>query len=387
MSTGREKRRANVAAAKERRQKIFAFGGLGVLAILLVIQGPKMLDALRRVRAPRRPLRRRDARCATPRRSEPAPARAALQGHRQRSRSPTRSLANNDPAAGDVAAPRRHARPLCQREAASRRLVSRRRRPPEPAARRCPKQIVIGTPDAGAVAKRGWIVVLASIQTRVGRALCRDASRRACGATALAPSRCSTPRRVSRFASGYFVVYTGPFATLARGSAFRSPCARVRVQDRVHPRDPSVLGCSHGFSPPRRRGDRARRAADRDGRDEHRHLRPRRGVQLRHRVESGARARHRRPEPSPTSRWRHSGAAPMWHRASTDSIARPATTTGPDGRTVLGRLRTSQLTCIFGDGFLIASRPMRRANGGTPPACQDRAPSPSATARRLGSGC
>ena len=40
MSTRAEKRRANAAAAKERRQKIIAFGGLGVLAALLVIQGP-----------------------------------------------------------------------------------------------------------------------------------------------------------------------------------------------------------------------------------------------------------------------------------------------------------------------------------------------------------
>ena len=49
---------------------------------------------------------------------------------------------------------------------------------------------------------------------RVSAAAMRRPSRRACGSTALLLSRCSTPRRGSRFASGYYVVYTGPFATL-----------------------------------------------------------------------------------------------------------------------------------------------------------------------------
>ena len=50
----REKRRVTAAAKKQRRQKVIAFGGLAVLALLLVIQGPEAAGCLRGIH---------DARC------------------------------------------------------------------------------------------------------------------------------------------------------------------------------------------------------------------------------------------------------------------------------------------------------------------------------------
>ena len=76
-----------------------------------------------------------------------------------------------------------------------------------------PSRIVIGRPGGHRVAKRGWIVILASIPTGNGRdAALRFAhgARRSIGGVSVLNSSNRRPLR-----GGYWVVYTGPYSTLA----------------------------------------------------------------------------------------------------------------------------------------------------------------------------
>jgi len=76
-----------------------------------------------------------------------------------------------------------------------------------------PQQIVIGTPS-GKGATRGWIVILASIPTGEGRdsaaAFAQVARRRGISPVSVLNSSNRRPLR-----GGYWVVYTGPVATLS----------------------------------------------------------------------------------------------------------------------------------------------------------------------------
>ena len=76
-----------------------------------------------------------------------------------------------------------------------------------------PQRIVIGRPGGHRVAKRGWIVILASIPTRNGRGAALSFSRRARGSVGGLSILNSSNRRPLR--GGYWVVYTGPYSTLA----------------------------------------------------------------------------------------------------------------------------------------------------------------------------
>ena len=76
-----------------------------------------------------------------------------------------------------------------------------------------PQRIVIGRPGGHRVAKRGWIVILASIPTRNGRGAALSFSRRARGYVGGLSILNSSNRRPLR--GGYWVVYTGPYSTLA----------------------------------------------------------------------------------------------------------------------------------------------------------------------------
>ena len=76
-----------------------------------------------------------------------------------------------------------------------------------------PGRIVIGTPGGHRVAKHGWIVILASIPTGNGRpAALRFAhgARRSVGGLSVLNSSNRRPLR-----GGYWVVYSGPYSTLA----------------------------------------------------------------------------------------------------------------------------------------------------------------------------
>jgi hypothetical protein len=82
-----------------------------------------------------------------------------------------------------------------------------------PATAALPTRIVIGRPGGHRVARRGWIVILASIPTGNGRPaaarFAREARRNVGGLSVLNSSN----RRPLR--GGYWVVYSGPYPTLA----------------------------------------------------------------------------------------------------------------------------------------------------------------------------
>jgi hypothetical protein len=77
-----------------------------------------------------------------------------------------------------------------------------------------PQKIVIGTPGKGRKAERGWIVILASIPTAQGQktasAVAGSARQRGLGSVSILNSSNRRPLR-----GGYWVVYTGPYASLA----------------------------------------------------------------------------------------------------------------------------------------------------------------------------
>jgi hypothetical protein len=79
-----------------------------------------------------------------------------------------------------------------------------------------PGRIVIGRPGGHRVAKRGWIVILASIPTRNGRQTALSfahGARRTVGGVSVLNSSSRRPLR-----GGYWVVYTGPYSTLTEVS-------------------------------------------------------------------------------------------------------------------------------------------------------------------------
>ena len=223
MSTRAQKRQAVAAAAKQRRQKVIAFGGLGVLLILLVIQGPKLLDAFGGSESP------------TPAAAPvfpvaPAPtdrSNRALRFLKANGVDPfaIRAIAGNDPRAAAVSAPAGTRDPFAASGGSGDPSSTPTPAPTPPPVAQLPKRIVVGTPTPGAVGERGWIVVLASIQTQVGRGHAeRFATRvRGTGVDSVSVLN-SSNRRPLR--SGYWVVYTGPFATL---SAVQRAAAHVRA--------------------------------------------------------------------------------------------------------------------------------------------------------------
>ena len=76
-----------------------------------------------------------------------------------------------------------------------------------------PSRIVIGTPGGHKVAKHGWIVILASIPTSNGRSAAlrfAHGARRTVGGLSVLNSSNRRPLR-----GGYWVVYSGPYSTLA----------------------------------------------------------------------------------------------------------------------------------------------------------------------------
>ena len=107
------------------------------------------------------------------------------------------------------------------------------------AAVRLPHRIVIGRPGAHRVARHGWIVILASIPAGHGRGAAvrfARAARRHVGRISILNSSDSRSLR-----SGYWVVYTGPYATLgavshradaAHAAGYRSAYLRELVRYR-----------------------------------------------------------------------------------------------------------------------------------------------------------
>ena len=222
-SKAHQKRAATAAAAKERRKKIMAFGGLGVLAILMFIQGPKLLDAFGGSSRTPAAASQTPVAPAPERRSNPRALR--LMNANDADPFATRSLGDNDPRAGFVSGPGGTHDPFATEAAAPDPAIPAPPPAEDPVAAPLTGKIVVGTPKPGAVAKRGWIVVLASIQTRFGRPyaerFANRVERSGLGSLSVLDSSTRKPLR-----SGYYVVYTGPFASL---SAVQRSAAHVHA--------------------------------------------------------------------------------------------------------------------------------------------------------------
>jgi SPOR domain len=223
------KRQATAAVKKQRRQKVFAFAGLGVLAILLLIQGPRMLELFRGSDTPvAAPAPAPVPVPPAPTAPEEPPALDLLAKAPSVDPFASRALADRDPQLASVSAPAGARDPFQQKVVA----VPPPSAAPPPAA--LSGQIVLGAPGSpNAVAQRGWIVVVASIRTSAGRnyaeRVAASANRRGLEVSVLD----SSTRKPLR--SGYFVVYTGPFESLSaaegsvnvvRGAGFRTAYVR-----------------------------------------------------------------------------------------------------------------------------------------------------------------
>lgn len=220
VASRRAQRRKTAAEVKARRQKIFVVVGFAVLGLLLFIQGPKLLDAFGGADAPVAA----PAPVQVPEKTE-VEARAYQSLPKKAGPDPffVRSLANADPQAATVVSQPSGTRdPFAKNAPAAPPEVAA----PAPEPVRLPDRIVVGTPTGpNAVARRGWIVVLASVQTRVGRAyavrFAANARTREVGAVSVLNSSNSSTLR-----SGYYVVYTGPYETL---SAVQRGASRARA--------------------------------------------------------------------------------------------------------------------------------------------------------------
>src|SRR5262249_29036226 len=187
-------------AAKQRRQLIVA----GVLCVVLV--------ALLAYVVPHT-LKRLDVGSSPPGAAPSAPAGhaprhepKALRGGTGADPFAARSLPDGDTAVAAARGPRPFMGPQAP-------PVEATPPPPPPAAQALPHQLVIGRPGGGRVATHGWIVILASIPEGSGRdaavRFARAARANVGGLSVLNSSR----RRPLR--GGYWVVYTGPYDSLA----------------------------------------------------------------------------------------------------------------------------------------------------------------------------
>jgi hypothetical protein len=81
-----------------------------------------------------------------------------------------------------------------------------------------PEKIVIGSPGGGRIAQHGWIVILASIPTDQGRSAANSFASRATQAGVSGLSILNSSNR-KPLRGGYWVVYAGPYETLAQVTA------------------------------------------------------------------------------------------------------------------------------------------------------------------------
>ena len=189
---------ATKAAAKQRKQRIFVVVLAVVLAVLLAYEVPRTLKLVGKSELP--------TAVAAPSVPTTAPpsADAAKRLHGSGNGADPfaiRGVSNADTRIAPVDGPDPFMAPAAATHAA-----------PTPVAAPLPQQIVIGRPGGHRVAKRGFIVILASIPTGNGRGDAISFARRArhnIGGLSILNSSHSRPLR-----GGYWVVYSGPYPTL-----------------------------------------------------------------------------------------------------------------------------------------------------------------------------
>jgi hypothetical protein len=202
--------------AKERRKKFLALGGVGLLALVLVIQVPKTLDMLKSDSSSGATPSVVVTPAATPRPAAEAPR------PRPRFLSTARV---DDPFAGSRAGAGESPPGAVGAPAGLRDPFQLRSATPAPPPVRVPRRIVVGTPGTRAP-RIGYTVVLASIPTSNSRAQAVRFARtaRARGVSGVGVLRSSARNRLR---SGYWVVYSG---------MFRNSAGAQRAAAQVHAR-------------------------------------------------------------------------------------------------------------------------------------------------------
>jgi hypothetical protein len=203
---------AEQRAAKERRQKIIAFAGLGILIVVLAIELPSLLG--------RGSGSSPSSTTSTPTVTAPtptAPQATNLKAYHRALRTAPRDIfastgaSGTTPAYGAASTPAGLHDPFAQPGSSAGTAPPPVAPPPSTA---LPAKIVIGTPGAGRVATSGWIVILASIPTDNGQAAANSfaqlAKSRGISSVSILNSSNRRPLR-----GGYWVVYTGPYPNLA----------------------------------------------------------------------------------------------------------------------------------------------------------------------------
>ena len=214
-----QRRGLREAAAKERRKKLLAFGGVGLLGLVLLIQVPRTLDMMSS-----------DGSSATSSSvvvtASPTPQPAA-EAQRPRPRF-LRTARVDDPFAGSRAGagesrPGTVGAPPGLRDPFQ--LRSATPATPAPPAVRVPQRIVVGTPGNRAP-RIGYTVVLASIPTSNSRVqavrFARTARARGVGSVGVLRSSAR-----NRLRAGYWVVYSG---------MYRNASGAQRAAAQVHAR-------------------------------------------------------------------------------------------------------------------------------------------------------
>jgi hypothetical protein len=181
-------------AAKQRRQKILVVVLAAVLVALLAYEVPHLLE---------RSGGNSSAVPAAPAASTPGPERKQLPGA---GNGPdpfaAKSLGPGDAPAVATGGPD----PFTGQSASSSSSAAS-------STAALPTRIVIGRPGGDRVARRGWIVILASIPTNNGRPSALRFAREARSSVGGLSVLNSSNRRPLR--GGYWVVYSGPYSTLA----------------------------------------------------------------------------------------------------------------------------------------------------------------------------
>lgn len=211
-------RRAREAAAKERRKKLLAFSGVGLLLVVLAIQVPKTLDMLKSEGSG---VTASSAVTSTPK--EPSAGKVSrrtpgfLRNVKADDPFASRRVADGETRPGEVGAPAGLHDPFQPRSATT----------PTPAgpAPRVPRRIIVGTPGTRAP-RVGYTVVLASIPTSNSRTSAVRFARtaRARGVRNVGVLRSSARNRLR---SGYWVVYSG---------MYRNGAGAQRAAAQVHAR-------------------------------------------------------------------------------------------------------------------------------------------------------
>lgn len=219
MASSRRARGAANQQAKERRQKLM-IAGLGVLLLLLLaVQLPKLLNRGGSSSSSETPA------TAVPVVPAAVPETSAVQStnayRAALKQAPHDVFAvrqlSSDNTLGAVSTPAGLHDPFAKPHSAQAAVAPPTQKPVS--ASPLPGTIIVGTPGANKVTVQGWIVILASIPTAQGadaaNSFAAQARKAGFGTVSVLNSSNRKPLR-----GGYWVVYTGPYNTLAEVSTF-----------------------------------------------------------------------------------------------------------------------------------------------------------------------